>query len=114
MVTVGKTSKFVAMNMSKDLLEKVESYRQLFAWTPQQTFLQLVLSEERMAKALERFQPVVLDDGTPAILYTDPTGEKDMLWGQDLEEPCKWLLDELKKPLSQRFTEPYFMYGDPR
>lgn len=111
---MGKGNDVVGMRLGPDVMAAIESYQRNLMWKPGQVVTALIHAEERMQKALERFQPVVLDDGTPAILYTDPTGELDMLWGQDLEEPCKWLLDELKKPISARFTEPFFMYGDPR
>jgi len=111
---MASKNEVVGMRLTPETLARIEEYNRQLMWKPGQLFTALLDAETRMQKAMEAFRPVVLDDGSGAIYYTDPTGEKDMLWGEDLEAPFHWFMSELQKPLTQRFLEPYFHWGDPR
>ncbi len=104
---MGKGNEVLGMRLAPEVVERIDQYNQKLMWKPGQLFTALLDSEDRMQKALKGFQPGILDDGRPVIMFTDSCGEKDILFGEDMDEPFHWLVSELQKPLTLRFLEPF-------
>jgi hypothetical protein len=86
-------------------MARVEEYNEKMLWKPGQLFSVLLEAEERMQEAMSCFYSARLDSGENVVIYNPKTGEKYPLWGSDLEAPFLWFLNELQKPLTQRFTQ---------
>lgn len=104
---MGKGNETVGMRLSPAVLEKLEAYRKVLMWTPGQVLSALLDSEERMRQALSTFESVKLDDGSDAVIVRDESGSWELCDGPTGERALYWLLEELKKPLSARFTEAF-------
>lgn len=105
---MGKGNEVVGMRLSPETVEKLDGYGQFFKWKPGQVLTELLGAEERATKALEPFEDGILDDGTRVIVFRDPEdGEFEMCDGDFAEKVLYWLVKELQKPLSVRFSEPF-------
>lgn len=104
---MGKGNEVVGMRLSPKAIESLDAYKKTLMWSPGQVFTALLESEERMRQALSTFDDVVFDDGTPGVVVRDDCGSWELCDGQVAEQVCHWLIEELKKPLSARFTESF-------